>query len=1033
MSIFKESFKPQIRAQLEARQAAIQKRDANAIRYFNTRNAWVKMTSGVNVNGSPNLAKDYVLKGGTLFFGKPRTGVGEATFNAYSTTTGREEHRLGIRPMPGITGIDVKTKSAYGSLMEATVNFVCWDIKQLEELELLYMRPNYSVLLEWGWLPYLAGGSLKTSAPFNRTVLAGGATKEAIWKDLYNASLNSGGNYCALYGFVKNYSWAARPDGGYDCSTTLITMGEILESLKVNHVPTNTNLAEKGLFGKADAENFKKDGPLNKAYQRSLLAGMVYEMYVIMKDVNSISSKTAKSDLGYNFYCYEFKSEGNTATSAEGEGEAKPETFVSEPINVYIKLKDFISAFNKYILLSDGTSPIVEVSLTEGFQHQTPGKDLLCLGHPYQISMDPTVCLINNTTFASSITATATAAGGDAGEGASEAGNTANEVISGMPAGDIFPKEVNGGYFGTIGNIYVNLAYLYTLIIDDGMASQDKTEKKEINALDFLKSMMSGINASIGNLANFDIHVDPTDSIARIIDVNYVDTETKANAYANAFLLEMHNTRSTVRSYKLESQIFPEQSAVVAIGAQAKGGALGTGDNTLIDFNQNLEDRIVKRKELPPAVPTPNDGSQLENLKTNLTTIAEYFTSLDDGNAVTRFFGGGATFDKSKASQYTNALKDIIVYTRTLTADKNNNTAIIPTKLSIEMDGIGGIIIGSIFKIPADILPRGYKGTGGVGALIGYLVTSVAHSIGSDNDWKTTLGAQFIILEGTAGKSKSQQNPTTIAAAVATKSREVARVKKIIQNPSSNTPNQPSSSTTTTKLNPPPAPPGPPAKDFPKDLTVDKVIRAMQRKGYSLYANTVFGKNKLNIVGIRNIDKDVGKSVVNNFTDIMVMFYYDDAGARYERIGRFTSVPGLKYQNVAFYPGTNRVIAMKEGQYKDAYYQGTHIKTPLAMRQGTAIPYRQDKHKNKVYEDDGSEKANNATNIHDSKAYQSNDPNKLINDWSAGCQVFRSRADFDWMSQAASHQIDKTKYKLFTYTLMNIRDIEGFEKITTPV
>jgi hypothetical protein len=207
----------------------------------------------------------------------------------------------------------------------------------------------------------------------------------------------------------------------------------------------------------------------------------------------------------------------------------------------------------------------------------------------------------------------------------------------------------------------------------------------------------------------------------------------------------------------------------------------------------------------------------------------------------------------------------------------------------------------------------------------------------------------------------------------------------------------------------------------------------MQRKGYSLYANTVFGKNKLNIVGIRNIDKDVGKSVVNNFTDIMVMFYYDDAGARYERIGRFTSVPGLKYQNVAFYPGTNRVIAMKEGQYKDAYYQGTHIKTPLAMRQGTAIPYRQDKHKNKVYEDDGSETANNATNIHDSKPYQSNDPNKLINEWSAGCQVFRSRADFDWMSQAASHQIDKTKYKLFTYTLMNIRDIEGFEKITTPV
>jgi hypothetical protein len=188
MSIFKESFKPEIRAQLEARQVAIQKRDATAITYFNARTAWVKMTSAVNVNGSSDLAQDYVLLGGVLFgSSQPKSGVGTGTENAYSTTTGREKHRLGMRPMPGITGIDVKTKSAYGSLMEATVNFVCWDIRQLEELELLYMRPNYSVLLEWGWIPYLTnGGGLGSTIDFNTTVLAGGPTKEAIWKDLYN-------------------------------------------------------------------------------------------------------------------------------------------------------------------------------------------------------------------------------------------------------------------------------------------------------------------------------------------------------------------------------------------------------------------------------------------------------------------------------------------------------------------------------------------------------------------------------------------------------------------------------------------------------------------------------------------------------------------------------------------------------------------------------------------------------------------------------------------------------------------------------
>jgi hypothetical protein len=165
----------------------------------------------------------------------------------------------------------------------------------------------------------------------------------------------------------------------------------------------------------------------------------------------------------------------------------------------------------------------------------------------------------------------------------------------------------------------------------------------------------------------------------------------------------------------------------------------------------------------------------------------------------------------------------------------------------------------------------------------------------------------------------------------------------------------------------------------------------------------------------------------------MVMFYYDDSGKRYERIGRFTSAPGLYYQAKAFYPRNNRSIAIKEGQYKDAYYQGTHIETPKALIQKSSLPYRQDKSLNNVYNNDGSESNNNATNIHNSGNYSPNDPKKLINNWSAGCQVFRSKADFDWMSQASDNQIIKTNYKLFTYTLMSIRDIEGFEKITNIV
>jgi hypothetical protein len=57
--------------------------------------------------------------------------------------------------MPGITEMSLRTIGAYGSLFETTVKFYAWDINQLNELEILFMRPGYSVLLEWGWSQYI--------------------------------------------------------------------------------------------------------------------------------------------------------------------------------------------------------------------------------------------------------------------------------------------------------------------------------------------------------------------------------------------------------------------------------------------------------------------------------------------------------------------------------------------------------------------------------------------------------------------------------------------------------------------------------------------------------------------------------------------------------------------------------------------------------------------------------------------------------------------------------------------------------------
>jgi hypothetical protein len=56
------------------------------------------------------------------------------------------------------------------------------------------------------------------------------------------------------------------------------------------------------------------------------------------------------------------------------------------------------------------------------------------------------------------------------------------------------------------------------------------------------------------------------------------------------------------------------------------------------------------------------------------------------------------------------------------------------------MDGIGGLVIGHLFKTNQDILPRGYKGPN-----LAQTITGIGHTI-SNNDWVTKIDALNIIL-----------------------------------------------------------------------------------------------------------------------------------------------------------------------------------------------------------------------------------------------------------------------------------------------
>jgi hypothetical protein len=728
MSIFKESFKNGVQNQIIARQEALKKHTSDTIQYLNSRNAWIRMTSAVDVDGSDSLAAYHVLQGGMLYNKSLRSGVGTSTQAYSSVSYGGADNKLGIRPMPGITSIEVESDSAYGSIRRVTVNFNCWDITQLENLEILYMRPGYSVLVEWGWAPYLDNsGKLSSDIP-STNIFSKGLVKENIWKEIFTKA-SKDGNYDAHYGIIKNYSWSARADGGYDCSVIITSIGEILESLKINFNAATTSAPTNGLFGESvPARPFTKDSAVSIGYNQNVLAGAVAELFEI-----------AKSKLDKSLAHVEVPLKGDTYTLFRFDVSVQKDNadeisslFGNEGIQIYIALRDFIKLLNKYILLQDEKSgkPLVPTSIQD-----SDGNDLLCLGNELQFSTDPTVCLIKN----------------DGIVGISDSSSTAlTDIVNALKLPYWSGKDASGGSaepktLAIIGNIYVNLEYIFKLCTDANLASQDKQEKNDINAYDFIKSMMNGISAAIGNVATFDVFNDTSDGVARIIDINFT-----GNKKTTPFTIQIQNTKSTVRNYSLKSKIFPEQSTQIAIGAQAEGGALGTDSNTMADFNKKLEDRIMPKKVLAAALGEPDtNADKLKNVAENFKVLADYVSNLD-ANSIQDWWSSQGDFNAGEATKYANALKDIINYTRTYTKDDTKNRAIIPTELSLEMDGIGGIIIGNLFTIPDDLLPKGYKGETAGPQKVAYVVNGLGHSI-QNNDWVTKIRAQLILLDEASG------------------------------------------------------------------------------------------------------------------------------------------------------------------------------------------------------------------------------------------------------------------------------------------
>jgi hypothetical protein len=617
MSIFKSTFKPYVVRQINTRQNLLSEvnRPVEFSRYVSSKSPWIRMTSLVDYKGSSDLAKKYVMLGGILYdfnteskTAKMRAGVG-GRGASYGGDVSTDQY--GIRPMPGIVDLNTRSLGAYGSLTEATVKFYAWDVKQLEDLTVLFMRPGYHVLLEWGWSMYLdtnvSGEDYKKKSDPNS--LRGNFTNYSIQTmpfstiDCFNPNITQdfvydqleklrhrySGNYDGVLGAIKNYQYSLMPNGGYECSVTLISIGDVIDTIRLNDTlgldpSEETKTPATGSINsdvKSDFEIvFDEYAKLNLNNDRT-------KSDIISKIDANIKPKDAKY---IDRYVYTYKIPGDIVQPIIPQGITKQG---GKRSYYYLQFAYILHILNsvKNIFGSKGQT-LFEIEIPSDPSNLDSISNGLCQASYNVVSIDPSVCLIRNSN-ATLFTSKEAEAGGSLNVidvKGFRPNIRRNEPAVGIigpaapPSDDIKEYLYPNTNFGLIGNIYVNVLEVVSLYKEQAVSNNGYVYLGK-----FLSALLNKISYSLGSINDFDKFV--TNNKVVIIDKHYTEVGSES-AYVNKFKVNILGNNSIVRAHKIESKIFPSQASMIAIAAQDRQNISALQTSTYNYANEGLTDRL---------------------------------------------------------------------------------------------------------------------------------------------------------------------------------------------------------------------------------------------------------------------------------------------------------------------------------------------------------------------------------------------------------------------------------------------------------
>lgn len=609
-------FQPYVRDQIEQRKKIVseENRTYKELQWLTNKNVWIRISSGTDVDGDNNhfpnesgntLSKKYILQAGLTDYSNNsfnlREGLGDNGAYGIGST-----QSFGYKPMPGLENISIKTGGKLGTLREATFEFTCYNLEQLNIMDALYMKLGFSVLIEWGHIPFLdKNGELDNNPrPLNFYNIK---TKEELMVAIQEKRVEHSGNYDAMWGVIKNFSYSFEGNGEFKCKVDLVGAGDILESLKINQSGTSlemitqesdylvVNDANKSFLNEAlyNYYNLTKNDPNNPSIFKGVLTNYFKKLNINFEDFSQNSDLIKK---GFHYSLI------NGSNTIKGNG-SKDINIPDIPNHEYYfsnyKLEIEINSTENNTLQSEVQTYItlghllLLVLATGGLYDKQNSKENpyvyidvnpetnRCYTFPGHCSLDPTVCLIASEKLPFDIDST-----------------FLNILRSIYP----FYDETSQDYGGKLMWTLVNVNFIASVL----SKYQKSDNKGDINFVDFIQDILNGISKACGGFNEFRIVPDDDTRCIRIFDDKRNLPPLKPGSVSPYTIIPVLGKDSLAYNFNYTSKISPNTATQIVIGAQAQPSNLGEEALAFSYLAKGLQNRLS-----PSRVTSTSDKNQI--------------------------------------------------------------------------------------------------------------------------------------------------------------------------------------------------------------------------------------------------------------------------------------------------------------------------------------------------------------------------------------------------------------------------------------